>query len=263
MTVSRGLSVLIAYTTAALTPNAVASMGAANTKTDTTRPIMQALRPNSVSSPPHNMVPPAMAIPIRPTAYATGPVSDVAIVCMGRSHGRLPAAAAGSRALNAHAHANRVASLRWLIRCILKVSLKFVSCLNVLDRVFPTGVPGDEQNLSDLSSGGELRLLIDEDDEVNRFRNQRLLWRAGRLGDQAFQTDQPAQRIIGVNRGKASGMTCIPCFEHRVRFRATDLSDDDTRGLQPHTCAEAVEHRHVPDRAKVEVVLNRALQLGR
>ena len=39
---------LIAYTTAALTPKAVASMGAANTKTDTTRPIMQALRPNSV-----------------------------------------------------------------------------------------------------------------------------------------------------------------------------------------------------------------------
>ena len=82
------------YTTAALTPNALDSMGAAKTNTDTTSPIMQARRPNSVSSPPHSIAPPAMAIPINPMAYATGPVNDVAIAVIGFSHGRLPPAAA-------------------------------------------------------------------------------------------------------------------------------------------------------------------------
>jgi hypothetical protein len=75
------------HTTAADTPNALDSIGAANTRTDTTKPIMQARRPNSVSSPPHNIAPPAIAIPIRPMAYATGPVRDVAIAVIGRSQG--------------------------------------------------------------------------------------------------------------------------------------------------------------------------------
>ena len=70
------------------------SIGAANTRTETTSPIIQARRPNSVSSPPHSIVPPAIAIPMRPMAYATGPVSDVAIVRMGVSHGNAPPAAA-------------------------------------------------------------------------------------------------------------------------------------------------------------------------
>src|SRR5260370_21312032 len=48
------------YTTAALTPNALASKGAAKTSTETTRPIMQARRPNSVSSQPRSISPPAM-----------------------------------------------------------------------------------------------------------------------------------------------------------------------------------------------------------
>ena len=58
-----------------MTPNADESNGAANTKTETTKPIMHARRPNSLSSPPHSIVPPAIAIPINPTAYATGPVA--------------------------------------------------------------------------------------------------------------------------------------------------------------------------------------------
>src|ERR1700684_3524023 len=74
------------------------NMGAANTRTETTRPIMQARRPNSVSSPPHSIAPPAIAKPIRPIAYATGPVSEVAIAVIGRSHGKVPAAAAFARA---------------------------------------------------------------------------------------------------------------------------------------------------------------------
>src|SRR3954447_9767181 len=82
------------YTTAAETPNADDSIGAAKTNTDTTRPIMHARRPNSVSSPPHSIEPPAIAIPMRPTAYATGPVSEVAIAVIGFSQGNVPAAAA-------------------------------------------------------------------------------------------------------------------------------------------------------------------------
>ena len=61
---------------------------------------MQALRPNSVSSPPHNIAPPAMAIPIKPIAYATGPVGEVAMAVIGFSHGRPPAAAAKACELN-------------------------------------------------------------------------------------------------------------------------------------------------------------------
>src|SRR5215813_14002249 len=99
------------YTTAAFTPNALANIGAANTNTDTTSPTMQARRPNSVSSPPHSIVPPAMAIPIRPMAYATGPVRDVAMVCIGRSQGRLPVAAACSRMLEAQISRARAPSL--------------------------------------------------------------------------------------------------------------------------------------------------------
>ena len=37
-------------------------------------------------------------MPIRPIAYATGPVSEVAIAVIGRSHGKVPAAAAFARA---------------------------------------------------------------------------------------------------------------------------------------------------------------------
>src|SRR5215831_10264595 len=95
MTTSLGLSAYsIVQITAAVTPNALDNIGAANTRTETTRPIMQARRPNSVSSPPHSIAPPAIAIPINPIAYATGPVSDVAMAVIGRSHGRVPAAAA-------------------------------------------------------------------------------------------------------------------------------------------------------------------------
>jgi hypothetical protein len=69
MMISRGRSAeSIVYTTAAVTPNADESIGAANTRTETTSPIMQARRPNSVSSPPQSIVPPAIAIPIRPIA---------------------------------------------------------------------------------------------------------------------------------------------------------------------------------------------------
>jgi hypothetical protein len=98
------------YTTAAFTPKALASIGAAKTRTDTTRPTMQARLPNSVNSPPQSIVPPAIAIPINPIAYATGPVNDVAIVCIGRSHGRFPAAAACKRMLHAHINVIKVAS---------------------------------------------------------------------------------------------------------------------------------------------------------
>ena len=69
---------------------------------------MQARRPNSVSSPPHSIVPPAMAIPISPIAYATGPVNDVAIACMGASQGSVPAAEPNACRLNASASTQTV-----------------------------------------------------------------------------------------------------------------------------------------------------------
>ncbi len=96
------------YTIAAVTPKADESIGAAKTRTETTRPIMQALRPNSVSSPPQSIDPPAMAIPIKPIAYAIGPVSDVAMAVIGASQGNPPAAEAWARTLAVNARVNRV-----------------------------------------------------------------------------------------------------------------------------------------------------------
>jgi hypothetical protein len=71
------------------------------------------------------MVPPAIAIPINPIAYATGPVSEVAIAVSGASQGRVPAADACALWVNTQARAamgNRFAlkiEVRERMKCIL------------------------------------------------------------------------------------------------------------------------------------------------
>src|SRR5215210_578387 len=158
------------YTTAAVTPNADESIGAAKTRTDTTRPIMQARRPNSVSSPPQSIVPPAMAMPMRPMAYATGPVNEVAIACIGASHGRVPAAEPYACRLKASASTQRVlifdssddeSQLRTLFISDIPFSSE-LSSSNRLDFVpaFPVSV--DEQHFADLAPGLQTGLFVYE-----------------------------------------------------------------------------------------------------
>src|SRR5471030_3002202 len=48
-----------------------------------------------------------------------------------------------------------------------------------------------------------------------------------------------------------------------MRFRAAYFSLHDARGLEPHTGTQAFEHRHVADGPEIQIVLHRALQLGR
>src|SRR5215813_10065241 len=255
------------YTTAAFTPNALASIGAANTSTDTTSPTMHARRPNSVSSPPHSMVPPAMAIPIRPIAYATGPVRDVAMVCIGRSQGRLPAAAACSRMLEAQ---TSTASSRNLESSHerLEITIRFMNLtsrlrigLNMLDQVLPVGIPGHEQKFPDLAPRRKIRLLIDEDDEIHRFRDERLLGSARRFCDETLQPRQIANGIIGVHGRHPAGMACIPSFQEGVGLRSANFSDDDPCRLQAHAGPQALQHGHVANSAEIEVVRDRALEL--
>jgi hypothetical protein len=184
MTTSRGLlKSCMSYTTEAFTPNALASKGAANTRTETTRPIMQARRPNSVSSPPHNIAPPAIAMPIRPIAYATGPVSDVAMAVIGLSHGKLPPAAAWARTANAHISVIRAASLEPKFEDI-NLRTKFIFgdlpglCLSVSDvlNLIPAIlVSGYEQNFPDLAPRFQFGLFINENDQIDCFGDQGLL----------------------------------------------------------------------------------------
>jgi hypothetical protein len=64
------------YTSAPVTPNAVAIMFVAKTMTATIKPISAARRANSFISPPHISVAPVAKIPMIDTENATGPVSD-------------------------------------------------------------------------------------------------------------------------------------------------------------------------------------------
>src|SRR5579872_6850721 len=101
MTISLGLSAVIALHHRCVHAESAGQHGRCEHKHRYDKSDHAARRPNSVNSPPHSIVPPAMAMPIRPIAYATGPVREVAMVCIGRSHGRFPAAAACSRMLEA------------------------------------------------------------------------------------------------------------------------------------------------------------------
>jgi hypothetical protein len=47
-----------------------------------------------------------------------------------------------------------------------------------------------------------------------------------------------------------------------VSFGAADLTDYDPRRLQSHTCTEAFQHRHAANSTEVEIILDRALELG-
>src|SRR5690242_6026390 len=159
---------------------------------------MQARRPNSVSSPPHNIAPPAIAMPIRPIAYATGPVSDVAIAVMGRSHGKLPPAAAWARTLNAHINVTRAASLERRFEDIdLRTTIIFrdlqicaFTVSDVLNLISAVPVSCYEQKFPYFASGFQFGLFIDNDDLVDCFCDECLLRRACRLRNKAFQSNK-------------------------------------------------------------------------
>ena len=104
--------------------------------------------------------------------------------------------------------------------------------LNVLDRVLPVGIPGYEQKLSDLPTGGKLWFLVDENHQINRLSYECLLRSVGRLGYEAFKSDQAAHRIIGVHSRHPAGVTRVPRLQQSVGLCATYFTDYNPRRLR-------------------------------
>src|SRR5712692_8199165 len=77
-------------TVAPPTPNSAVMKPAPRTRKAIARTATQDRRANSLSSPPKTNVPPATISAIRETDSATGPVSEVATLFRGVSHGRPP-----------------------------------------------------------------------------------------------------------------------------------------------------------------------------
>jgi hypothetical protein len=76
------------------------------------------------------MVPPAIAIPIKPIAYATGPVSEAAMAVIGASQGRPPpAGAADENIANVRAIAVNIKAREKRTRACEMV-LEFIVCFS-------------------------------------------------------------------------------------------------------------------------------------
>src|SRR5215472_2938092 len=129
----------------------------------------------------------------------------------------------------------------------------------MLDLVSAIAISGYEQNFSDFSARLQVRLFVNEDHNIDCLSDQRLLGSTGGLRDEAFEANQSANRVVCVNRRGTAGMTCVPRFQKGVRLSAAYFADDNTRRLETHARSQACEHRHVANRAKVQVVLHRAL----
>src|SRR5208282_2607660 len=131
--------------------------------------------------------------------YATGPVSEVAMAVIGFSHGRLPAAAACNRKLNAAVNAIKPSTLGPEVDLRMIVMFRNTSIrlqLDTLDLIVPVGVSGYEQNLPDFAPRFDAGLFVNEDHQIHRLGDQGLLRRIRRLGDEAFEPDQSTQGII-------------------------------------------------------------------
>ena len=118
----------------------------------------------------------------------------------------------------------------------------------MLDLISAVPISGYEQNFSDFAPGLEFGLFIDEDHEIDGFGDQMLLRRARGLSNEAFETNQTAHRVIGMNSCSAAGVAGIPRLEKRVCFGSADFADHDSGRFQPHAGPKAIEHRHMTRR---------------
>src|SRR5688572_14401521 len=108
---------------------------------------------------------------------------------------------------------------------------------DALDLVLAIAIPGNEQYFADLAPGLDAGLLVNEDHQIHRLSDQILLRSARGLGYEAFEPDQTAHGIVGVDCRRTAGMPGIPSFEQGVRLRTTNLAHDDSSRLQPHAGA--------------------------
>ena len=133
----------------------------------------------------------------------------------------------------------------------------------MLDLIIPVGVSGYEQNFPDFAPGFNAGLFVNEDHQIHGLGDQDLLRRAGCLSDEAFEPDQSTEGVVGVDCCRTAGIPCVPCFQQRVCLRTEHFTHHDARGFQPHAGTQAGQHRYVTDCPEIEIVLHRALQLGR
>src|SRR3954467_5286773 len=140
-------------------------------------------RANSLSSPPNTRVPPATISAISEMERATGPVSDCATVLSGVSHGSPPPPPP--------AHAARLAS-RKNGASIVRLKSEFIRTSkwirsDILDQVAALVVPGHHEQLPHFSASCQTWFLVDEDHQIDGFRDETLLRCAGRFGHQRLQ----------------------------------------------------------------------------
>src|SRR5260370_29011344 len=136
------------------TPNSAVMKPAPRTRKAIARTATQDRRANSLSSPPKTSVPPATISAIRETDNATGPVSEVATLFKGVSHGRPPppppAQAAGVSSRNSRIARAR---LRSNFRVMFQMtSFAKIDSLDILDRVLSVLESGHHKHLPDLAA---------------------------------------------------------------------------------------------------------------
>src|SRR5579885_1322355 len=74
----------------------------------------------------------------------------------------------------------------------------------------------------------------DKGQEVDGLGDQLRLGRHSCFLNEAAQSRECRARAIGVHRGDATGMACIPGLEQRERLRAANLADDDPVWTRAH-----------------------------
>src|SRR5579883_1377284 len=97
----------------------------------------------------------------------------------------------------------------------------------MLDDIPAVLVSENENHFTNFAPGCKAALFVHEHNEVHGFSDKSLLRRCYRFGDETFQANEAADRIIGVNRCDAAGMPGIPRFQQSVRLRTSNLSDDN------------------------------------
>ena len=85
-----------------------------------------------------------------------------------------------------------------------------MSWSNRLDFVpaFPVSV--DEQHFADFATGLKAGFFVHENYKIHSLSDELLLRRVRCLGDEALESDQTFQRIVGVYSGGPAGMSRVP-----------------------------------------------------
>ncbi len=129
----------------------------------------------------------------------------------------------------------------------------------MLDLILAIPISSYEQHFPDFAPGLQVGFFVNEDHEIHRLSDKRLLRCIRGFSHEAFEANQTANGIIGVYRGGTTGMSCVPSFEKGMRFRSTHFAYNDASGFEAHARPQAFEHGHFPNSPEVKIILNGTL----